>query len=212
MNFKTSSKVYAFRGEHPKGYALGCLPTFRGRESILRRRAVKSLNLEVGNSVLDLACGTGRNFIYLQEAVGPEGRIIGFDYSAEMLEAAKKQVQNKKWKNVDLVQGDAAKLSLDYKVDGVLSTLGISAMSNHQTALLRAVKNLKTGRRIAIMDAKPFEGIFSFLNPPIQPTYQKFADWDSTRDIIGDLGKLVRDLVIEKHNFKTIYIATGIAR
>lgn len=212
MNFKTSSKVYAFWGEHPKGYALGCFLTFMGKESILRRQAVNSLNLEVGNTVLDLACGTGRNFIYLQEVVGPEGRIIGFDYSAEMLETTKEQVQNKRWKNVDLVQGDAAKLSLDYKVDGVLSTLGISAMSNHQTALLRAVKNLKIGRRITIMDAKPFEGILGFLNPIIQPTYQKFADWDSTRDIIGDLGKLVRNMVIEKHNFKTIYIATGIAR
>jgi len=36
--------------------------------------------------VLDLACGTGLNFPALERAVGPAGRIIGIDLSADVFQ------------------------------------------------------------------------------------------------------------------------------
>ncbi|MFQ5933789.1 MAG: methyltransferase domain-containing protein, partial [Dehalococcoidia bacterium] len=47
----------------------------------LRILAVSRLALEPGDVVLDLGCGTGLSFEYLEEAVGPDGRIIGVDVS-----------------------------------------------------------------------------------------------------------------------------------
>lgn len=41
------------------------------------RRAVEGLCLKLGDTVVDLGCGTGLNFRYLQTAVGADGRIVG---------------------------------------------------------------------------------------------------------------------------------------
>src|SRR5215468_4942808 len=38
----------------------------------LRKRAVGQLKLRRGDRVLEVGCGTGRNFPYLRDAVGPE--------------------------------------------------------------------------------------------------------------------------------------------
>lgn len=42
-----------------------------------RRRAVAALGLKPGDSVLEIGAGTGRNFPYLVDAVGPSGTVIG---------------------------------------------------------------------------------------------------------------------------------------
>src|SRR3954447_18595798 len=42
-----------------------------------RRRAVQALGLRPGDSVSDIACGAGLNFPLVEEAIGPDGRVIG---------------------------------------------------------------------------------------------------------------------------------------
>jgi demethylmenaquinone methyltransferase/2-methoxy-6-polyprenyl-1,4-benzoquinol methylase len=42
-----------------------------------RRRAVRALRLRPGATVIDLACGTGQNFPLIEQAVGPDGRVLG---------------------------------------------------------------------------------------------------------------------------------------
>jgi ubiquinone/menaquinone biosynthesis C-methylase UbiE len=44
-----------------------------------RRRAVAALGLKPGDTVLEIGAGTGRNFPYLVEAVGPSGTVIGVE-------------------------------------------------------------------------------------------------------------------------------------
>ncbi|MCG6970554.1 MAG: methyltransferase domain-containing protein [Gammaproteobacteria bacterium] len=50
------------------------------------------MQLAPGGTVVDLGCGTGLNFPLLQQAVGPVGRVISVDLSAEMLARAGKRV------------------------------------------------------------------------------------------------------------------------
>jgi ubiquinone/menaquinone biosynthesis C-methylase UbiE len=57
----------------------------------LRKHAVDRLSLKPGDCVLDVGCGTGRNFPFLREAIGPSGRIYGVDLSAGMLRKARKR-------------------------------------------------------------------------------------------------------------------------
>jgi SAM-dependent methyltransferase len=56
----------------------------------LRKHAVDRLSLNHGDCGLDVGCGTGRNFPFLREAIGPTGRIYGVDLSAAMLRNARK--------------------------------------------------------------------------------------------------------------------------
>lgn len=202
--------TYQSWGEHPWSYRLGCALTFLGKEKQLRKRAVEQLQLQPDNIVLDLACGTGLNFRYLEERLSSSGKIVAFDYSSAMLSAARQQAQYRGWKNIEFVQGDAALLSLPYQVDGVLSTLGISAIPHHREALERSVQALKTGGRISILDAKLFSGIRRIGNPVIRQIYGQLASWDPTKDIPADLEAIIHQTAIEEYNGGTIYIVSGL--
>ena len=71
-----------------------------GMQARLRTRLVNELDPRPGDVVLDLACGTGLNFPALERAVGPAGRIIGVDLSADMLTKAGSRVARSGWNNV----------------------------------------------------------------------------------------------------------------
>jgi len=62
----------------------------------------------MGDTVIDMACGTGLNFSLLQKAVGPGGRIVGVDLTDAMLARAQDRIKANGWSNVSLVQADAA--------------------------------------------------------------------------------------------------------
>ncbi len=97
-----------------------------------RSEAVAQLRLEAGDVVLDVACGTGLNFPFVEAGIGAEGVLIGLDYSSGMLAKARRKVKRKGWGNVRLIRADARSLSGDLlkehtnvdRIDKVLCTLG----------------------------------------------------------------------------------------
>jgi ubiquinone/menaquinone biosynthesis C-methylase UbiE len=120
---------------------------------VARRRAVAALGLKPGDTVLEVGAGTGRNFPYLVEAVGPSGSVIGLDASAGMLREARKLVERHGWSNVSLLRQDAAHLQVEEDVDAVLFSLSYSAMPEPQRALASAWQRLRPGARLVVMDA-----------------------------------------------------------
>src|SRR6202050_5456960 len=86
-----------------------------------RLRAVQALGLRTGDTVIDVACGTGLNLPLLQQAVGPGGRIVGVDLTDAMLAQAQDRVKANGWSNVSLVQADAAGFGFPARGDAVLS-------------------------------------------------------------------------------------------
>ena len=98
-------------------------------------------------------------FPYLVEAVGKDGFIIGFDYSQEMLDAARQLSKRTGWNNIKLVQGDAAQLKINENdFDGVVSVLGVSAIPDWEKALNRCYDVLRPGGKLVICDARLFTG------------------------------------------------------
>src|ERR1700759_3121048 len=67
-----------------------------------RLRAVRALGLRPGASVVDIACGTGLNFPLIEEAIGPEGRIVGVDLTDAMLAQAQGRIETNGWRNINL--------------------------------------------------------------------------------------------------------------
>jgi protein-L-isoaspartate O-methyltransferase len=53
-----------------------------------RRRNIARPELKNGDAVIDVGCGTGFSFPIIEEAVGPLGRILGIEQSAERNEQA----------------------------------------------------------------------------------------------------------------------------
>lgn len=202
--------TYQQWGEHPFSYKLSCIVTFLGREKFLRQRTVERLQLQPGDTVLDLACGTGLNFPYIEEQITSQGTLVAFDYSAAMLTAARQRAQRNGWRNVEFLQGDAATLTLPYQVDGVLSTLGVSAIPHHREALERSVNALKTGGRIALLDAQLPTGIWRVFNPLLAALYGQLASWDPKKNIPVDLEAIVGQITMEEYNGGTMYIVLGV--
>ncbi len=194
-------------------YDASAAVTFMFREKEIRGRAVERLALEPGARVLDLCCGTGLNHPQLMRGVGPGGEITGLDYTRAMLDRAEARRRRHGWHNVELVQGDAARLCFpDGHFDAVLCVLGISAVSDFTAALRHAVRVCKPGGRVAICDGHPFTGRLEPLNALMVPIYRRLACWDHGKDITGELEKLVPGLRVEWFNGGTIYIASGTTR
>lgn len=180
-----------------------------GKADRLRARAVEKLGLKKGDLVLDMACGMGHNFPYLVEAVGEDGNILGFDYSSDMLANAKKRIAKEGWRNVEVVQGDAAKLPYpENHFDGAICSLAMSVVPDYKEALKRMVEVVKPGKRVVVSDVRPFGGILRVLNP-IWDYGNRLAAADITRDAARDMKGLLNDVEVEEHLSGMFYIAWG---
>jgi demethylmenaquinone methyltransferase/2-methoxy-6-polyprenyl-1,4-benzoquinol methylase len=135
------------------------------REWAHRKRAVAALDLRRGGTVVEIGCGTGLNFSLLQEAVGPEGRIVGVDLTDAMLAQAGARIERNGWSNVDLVQADAARFRFPEGVDGVLSTFALCLMPDHERVIRNGARALAPGGRWVILDLKMPANSLSRLGP-----------------------------------------------
>lgn len=118
-----------------------------------RGRAIDFLELQPADVVLDVGCGTGLNFAALEEAVGPEGRIIGIDLSPDMLAHARERIAEHSWQNVTLIEAavDAAQIPVD--VDALLFCMTHDILQT-PAALENVFRHAKPGARIASLGYK----------------------------------------------------------
>jgi demethylmenaquinone methyltransferase/2-methoxy-6-polyprenyl-1,4-benzoquinol methylase len=119
-----------------------------------RAHAATRLALRPGQRVLEIGCGTGRNFPYLRAAVGAQGQIYGVDLSAGMLAKARALCRQQRWTNVELALEDAAEYIAPEPLDAVLFGLSYNTMPHHLLVLHQALKQLRPGGRIVIMDGR----------------------------------------------------------
>jgi len=183
-----------------------------GNEKRLRRETIGSLYLQPGQTVLEVGCGTGRNFSMILEKIGSTGKLVGVDYTSEMLAHAQKRVEREGWENVELIQGDAARIELGQKFDAALSTLAISVIPDYRGALERMLAHVKSGGRLAIGDAKrssrwygrPFNWIVDLLG--------KGAAGMMSRKPWEQLNKTLGDFHYKEWFMGFFYVAVGITR
>src|ERR1700759_3724766 len=119
-----------------------------------RLRTVRALGLRPGDTVIDLACGTGLNFALLQQAVGPGGQIIGVDLTDAMLARAQDRTKAHGWSNVSLVQADAAGFDFPAGANAILSTYALTQVPECAEVIARGTAALTAGGRWAVLDLK----------------------------------------------------------
>jgi demethylmenaquinone methyltransferase/2-methoxy-6-polyprenyl-1,4-benzoquinol methylase len=142
-----------------------------------RQCAVASLALEPGDTVVEIACGTGLNFELLEQAVGPSGKIVGVDVTDAMLAQARRRVEREGWRNVDLVAADAASYEFPAGAGGILSTFALTLIPEFDEVIARGARALAAGRRWVVADLKmpgwPGAPLCARL---LLPFYRPFAD------------------------------------
>jgi len=126
-----------------------------------RAFAVNQLSLQNGQTVLNLPCGTGQNFDYIQGYLCGSGQIIGIDLSSGMLQEAKKKVAKCGWENICLYQADARKIDRNWlmasslgqtDVNAILCDLGLSGFPQWRQIIDNMLELLRPGGTFVIMD------------------------------------------------------------
>ena len=125
-----------------------------GRDRVWRARAVESLRLRGGETVLDLCTGTADLLLALAPPHGPAGRVVGVDFSAGMLRLGQRKVRRSTARGaLTLLQGDAERLPLGGgSVDGVTIGFGIRNVHDRGAALAEVRRVLRPGGRLAILE------------------------------------------------------------
>ena len=123
------------------------------RTMAMRRRVVGMLGLRPGDTVLDVACGTGLSLPLLRQAVGPAGRVVGVELSPEMIERARGRVAGADWNNVTLIESSMEDAGLGAPFDAALFNYTHDVLQSPR-ALQRIFSFSKPGARIAIAGIK----------------------------------------------------------
>jgi arsenite methyltransferase len=125
------------------------------RTDWIRCQTIELLELQIGQSVLDVGCGSGLSFALLRQGVGAAGSVIGFDQSPEMLDLADRFVRQSAWGNVSTQYGFGESIHFDRRFDAFLFHYTHDILQSP-----KAIENLlsfaKPNARIAIAGMKKF--------------------------------------------------------
>jgi ubiquinone/menaquinone biosynthesis C-methylase UbiE len=124
------------------------------REWSYRKKAVEALCLHKGATVVELCCGTGLNFQSVEDAIGPDGKLIGVDLTDAMLEQAERRAREYHWSNVELLQSDVASFEFPSGIHGILSTFAITLVPEFDSVIRKGSEALVPGGRWSILDFK----------------------------------------------------------
>ncbi len=188
---------------------------FGYREWAYRRMAVKALKLKPGDTVLELACGTGINFSLFQHYIGPTGQIIGIDLTDAMLEQAQKRVVSHGWKNVTLIQHDASTFQYPSQVNAIFSSFALSIFPDTEKVLQNIANSLAPNGRLVLLELQIPTSWPSWITSAAVALMEPFAvtdewvkrrPWDTIRNTIK---KLLDDVEVTERYFGLTYIISG---
>jgi SAM-dependent methyltransferase len=134
-----------------------------------------------GQTILDIAAGTGDLGFIAARRVGDEGKVLSTDFSPDMVEAAKRNGEQQGMSNVEFRVMDAEKMDLeDDSVDGVVSRWSYMLMADPSAALKETRRVLRDGGTLAFVvwqtpDRNPWAAVPGMtlvqreLMPPPEP-------------------------------------------
>jgi len=127
-----------------------------GLNRLWNRRVLSATGLEPGGRALDLACGTGSLTRDLAKKVGPEGYVLGVDFSGEMLRAAR----SRPLPNVEYRLGDATDLDglPSEAFDAVTIAYGARNIPDLDALFSEMARTLKPGGVVVCLEIARPEG------------------------------------------------------
>jgi SAM-dependent methyltransferase len=122
----------------------------RSATATVTDRLVARLDPQAGETVLELAAGTGDTGFAAAKRIGEEGRLISTDFAASMVEVARRVGEERGVSNAEHRVLDAERMDLDdSSVDGVLCRWGYMLMADPAAALAETRRVLRDGGRLS---------------------------------------------------------------
>jgi demethylmenaquinone methyltransferase / 2-methoxy-6-polyprenyl-1,4-benzoquinol methylase len=147
---------------------------------------IAGLGLAPGSRGIDVGCGVGLYTLWLAEAVGPDGQVLGIEPSAERVEAARALVGDRlppprlEFQVGDGVEMDAPAGRFDWLWCGNV----LHHIPDTQAALKEFARVVKPGGRIVIMESQTLPAMFLPGHPSLERRIQE-AESERSREEAG---------------------------
>ncbi|REJ35772.1 MAG: bifunctional demethylmenaquinone methyltransferase/2-methoxy-6-polyprenyl-1,4-benzoquinol methylase UbiE [Bacillota bacterium] len=151
-----------FRRVAPRYDFLNRLLSFR-RDVAWRRFTARQAGLVPGGRVLDVATGTGDLAFDLAAVVGREGRVVGLDFTEEMLVRARRKADKLGLGDVcTFVQGNALDLPFgENEFDAATIAFGLRNVVDRERCLLEMKRVVRPGGRVLVLEfSRPVWPVF----------------------------------------------------
>jgi len=145
-----------------------------------RERAVDRAEVGPGSDALDICCGTGDLALALRRRIGPDGRVVGSDFSEPMLELARRK-SGEEGLPVEFGWADALELPYgDQSFDAVTVGFGARNLADLDRGLSEMARVLRPGGRVVILEItrpqrEPLSSFYSLWFDRIVPVLGSVA-------------------------------------
>lgn len=154
------------------------LLSFRRHKS-WRKFAMKQMNVQPGQTAIDVCCGTCDWTIAIAEQ-SRSGQIVGLDFSKNMLEVGAHKVIKNGWdKQIELVEGNAMDLPYeDHRFDYATIGFALRNVPDLVTVLTEMKRVVKPGGMVVSLELskptwEPFRSIYYFYFRKVLPLIGK---------------------------------------
>lgn len=160
----TATYRSSFTGTAAENYQRYFVPTIATAASVELLRAA---DLQTGERVVDIACGTGLIARLAAERVGPTGSVTGVDIAPEMIDVAK-SVPAPPAPRIEWHVADAKALPLpDASYDVATCQMGLMFMENRSAALAEIRRVLVPGGRVVVNTPGRIQPVFEHMEEAI---------------------------------------------
>lgn len=142
-----------------------------------REDTMKRMQVQEGKAALDVCCGTADWTIALGNAIGENGKVVGLDFSENMLSVGQEKV--KPYDQIQLIHGNAMELPFeDNSFDYVTIGFGLRNVPDYMQVLKEMNRVLKPGGMFVCLETSQtevpvFKQLFNFYFKFIMPVFGK---------------------------------------
>lgn len=169
------------------------------------------VDIQKGQTILDVACGTGAVIYRLLKRVGPSGRIIGVDSSIKALNIACSRTRHES--NVDYIHADAENVWFAQKFDIATCQFGLFFFYDAPHVLKNIYRMTADGGKLAVvvhgtLDKVPYHGcVIKAANrfipdyfAPGAPSMDRYSNKESLYRVVRDAG--YKNIAVQKITYR----------
>ena len=109
--------------------------------------------IKKGDTVVDLGSGAGNDCFVARSEAGENGKIIGIDFTPEMIAIAKRNAEKRGFANIEFIQGDIENIPLNSNIaDVIVSNCVLNLVPNKQAVFSEIYRVLKSTGHFSISD------------------------------------------------------------